>query len=139
MGFMGWNVDFQLIFSMNICLSVKQKASLFGFWAETRYFLKPQNFVYIIVRSNWTRMWALRRWNIDFWPVFAMNRRLLVKQNDNPFEFWAETRYFSKPRKTNCVQHYKFYPNKNMCLTGMKCEFYAFFTVNRHFFGKTDS
>jgi hypothetical protein len=53
--------------------------------------------MYNIEMSNRDRIWPLWGWNMDFWLVFIMNRRFLVKPKANTFGVLAKTWYFSKP------------------------------------------
>jgi hypothetical protein len=91
--------------------------------------------------SNWDRIWASRGWNIDFQPIFIVNRLFLIKPKANPLGFEMKVWYFSKYLK-NYVQYRNVYLRYNMSLTGMKYIFSAHFhrehfqlvfIVNKHF------
>jgi hypothetical protein len=39
---------------------------------------------------------SLMEMKYKFWPIFIVNRRLLVKLMANPFAFWVAIQYFLK-------------------------------------------
>jgi hypothetical protein len=126
----GWNTDFRPIFTMKRHFSVKPKASPFEFWFETRYFSNPQKIVNNLVMFNWARIWAPREWNMNFRPVFTVNKRLSVKPKANPFGFWVKTWFFKNLNKIvyNAVMSNRV---KILASRGWNTDFWPIFIVKR--------
>jgi hypothetical protein len=79
--------------------------------------------------SNSDRIWTSQDLNIDFRPIFIMNRCFLVKPKANPFGSWAKIWYFSKP--LNMYIHTEGF-------TWLKYNFPTSFCHKQKFFGKTE-
>jgi hypothetical protein len=129
-------MDFWLVFVANIHFSLKLKANHFGFWVKTWYFSNPKKFMYNTKTSNWDSVSVSWGWNTDFWPVWTLNRHLLVKWEANPFRFWGQSQYFFKPLK-NFVQHLNIWLRQKMDLTAKNYGFLTNFRREHTFFGKS--
>jgi hypothetical protein len=74
-----WTMDFQTIFVVNKCFSVKLKSNPFGFWDESWYFLKPLKiYVHTLTSTRGTRWLSWLR-NTYFWTIFDVNSHFSVK------------------------------------------------------------
>jgi hypothetical protein len=89
-----------------------------------------KKFVYSTAMFNRASIWASRRCNTDFRPVFVVNRQFLIKPNANLFRFWVETQYFSKPLKivyiTGMSNRVRIWDSRRW-----NTYFWSIFTVNR--------
>jgi hypothetical protein len=77
----GDKIRFLARFVVKICFSVKPMANPLWFLSRNSKFFNNNI-------SNRAIIWALWRWNMNFRPIYFLNRHLSAKPKAKPFGFW---------------------------------------------------